>query len=191
MPGVDTDLFDVGLDTADADPLERPYLAHTDQGVGMTEPTETTPTTEGAVTPSPVPRPAPAASPIPTSGQRVVRQQGAWGLWWLVVVTLGVYYYVWYHRINHELALVTGEDPTKADCQWWSQLIPIFNFVSLYQTAKRLNRAHEAVDSPARVSPFVAWFWAPSWFASQTRYLQRRINTLHDVQVSQHRRFGA
>jgi hypothetical protein len=31
---------------------------------------------------------------------------------------------------------------------------------------------------------FVTWFWAPSWFASQTRYLQRRVNILHDILAS-------
>lgn len=117
----------------------------------------------------------------------VVRKEGAWGLWWLVVVTFGVYYYIWYQRINRELTTITGE-PRDASCEWWSQLIPIYNLVALAQTASRVNKAHEVMDSPTRVSSFVTWFWAPSWFASQTRYLQRRINILHDVQVSQQRR---
>jgi hypothetical protein len=114
-----------------------------------------------------------------------VSKQGAWGLWWLVYLTLGVYYYVWYHRINRELVEVTGEQ-YDATCQWWSQLIPFYNFYALAKTAQRLNRAHAQMDSPTRVSVFVAWFWAPSWFISQTRYLQRRVNILHDVQASRH-----
>lgn len=117
----------------------------------------------------------------------MVRQQGAWGLWWLVVITFGVYYYLWYQRINKELTAITGESPG-ASCQWWSQLIPIYSLVALAGTASRVNRAHEALDSPNRLSPLVTWLWAPIWFGSQTRYLQRRINVLHDVQISQHRR---
>ncbi len=110
----------------------------------------------------------------------VVRKQGAWGLWWLVGITFGVYYFVWYSRINRELSAILNSD-VPADGAWWSQLIPIYNFVGLAKTAGRVNSAHAAVGSPTRVGSFMSWFLAPCWFASQTRYLQRRINILHDV----------
>ncbi|MDG3013532.1 DUF4234 domain-containing protein [Speluncibacter jeojiensis] len=113
----------------------------------------------------------------------MIRKQGAWGLWWLCVITFGIYYLVWYDRINDELAAFTGNE-RGAWTRWWSQLIPFYNLVGLHRTAKRLNDAHARVGSPTRVSPFVTWFWATGWFASQTRYLQRRINILADVQVS-------
>ena len=109
-----------------------------------------------------------------------VSKQGAWGLWWLCGITLGIYYLVWYQRINRELAALTGGQ-APADGQWWSQFIPIFGLIGLARTAKRVNAAHAMVGSPTRVSSVVAWLWAPAWFASQTRYLQRRMNTLHDV----------
>jgi hypothetical protein len=108
------------------------------------------------------------------------RKQSAWGLWWLCLVTLGIYYYVWYHRINSELSWILNE-PLPANGNWWNQLIPFWNLVGLSATAKRLSAAHAKVGSPTRVSPVTTWLWAPAWFASQTRYLQRRINILHDV----------
>lgn len=131
---------------------------------------------------------APPASPQPQpaygyAAAPIVRKQGAWGLWWLCLITLGIYYYVWYHRINKELAVVL-RTPAPANGQWWNQLIPIWNLVGLGATAKRLNAAHAALGSPTRVGLFVTWFWAPGWFASQTRYLQRRLNILHDVLAS-------
>jgi hypothetical protein len=101
-------------------------------------------------------------------------------LWWLVGITFGIYYYVWYARINRELAAVLRTE-VPSDGQWWSQLIPIYNLIGLARTAKRVNAAHAEAGSPTRVGIFVTWFWAPAWFASQTRYLQRRINILHDV----------
>lgn len=127
--------------------------------------------------------PPPPVQGYPNQGYQQmapVRKQGAWGLWWLVFVTLGIYYYVWYARINKELASVLRTS-VPANGKWWAQLIPIYNLVGLGSTAKRVNAAHAAVGSPTRVSVFVTWFWAPGWFASQTRYLQRRINILHDV----------
>jgi signal transduction histidine kinase len=122
------------------------------------------------------PGPGPVVAPI-------VRKQGAWGLWWLCVITLGIYYYVWYHRINKELASVSRA-AVPANGNWWNQLIPIWNLVGLGATAKRLNAAHAGIGSPTRVGLFVTWFWGPLWFASQTRYLQRRLNILHDVLAS-------
>jgi hypothetical protein len=110
----------------------------------------------------------------------MVRKQGPWGLWWLTGITFSIYYFVWYSRINRELAKVTGT-AVPADGQWWSQLVPIYNLIGLARTAGRLNAAHAAVGSPTRVGSFMTWFLAPCWFGSQTRYLQRRINILHDV----------
>ncbi|AWO85104.1 hypothetical protein DLJ61_17730 [Gordonia terrae] len=113
----------------------------------------------------------------------VIRKQGAWTLWWLTVITCGVYYFIWYDRINSELATATGDART-AWTQWWSQLIPFYGLVGLHHTAQRLNEAHTAAGSTTQVSPLVTWFWAPAWFGSQTRYLQRRLNTLADVQAA-------
>jgi hypothetical protein len=124
--------------------------------------------------------PAPAHQPTGYPQAAPVRKQGAWGLWWLVGITFGIYYYIWYARINRELAAILRTD-VPSDGQWWSQLIPIYNLVGLARTAKRVNAAHTSVGSPTRVGVFVTWFWAPAWFGSQTRYLQRRINILHDI----------
>jgi hypothetical protein len=119
----------------------------------------------------------------PQPAGAVIRKQGAWGLWWLVIITLGIYYFVWYSRVNRELCAVL-RTPVPADGQWWSQLIPIYGLIGLARTAKRVNAAHAAVGSPTRVGVFTSWFWAPAWFGSHTRYLQRRINILHDVQAA-------
>jgi hypothetical protein len=140
---------------------------------------------EYAPPPPPVPavwqQPTAPATPQTSYPQVApIRKQGAWGLWWLVIITFGIYYYVWYARINRELAAVLRTQ-VPSDGEWWSQLIPIYNLIGLARTAKRVNAAHAAVGSPTRVGVFVTWFWAAGWFASQTRYLQRRINILHDV----------
>lgn len=115
--------------------------------------------------------------------QSSIRKQGAWGLWWLTMITFGIYYLVWYDRINGELAAFTGSERA-GWTRWWSQIIPFYGLVGLSRTAKRLNQAHGMANSPVTVSPVMTWLWAPAWFASHTRYLQRRINTLSDIQAS-------
>ena len=137
-----------------------------------------------AVQATPVTPPVPASaypSGVPIGITPVApRKQGAWGLWWLCLITFSIYYLIWYGRINRELSRILNE-PVPANGNWWNQLIPIWNLVGLSATAKRVNAAHAKVGSPTRVGPVTAWLWAPYWFASQTRYLQRRINILHDV----------
>jgi hypothetical protein len=113
----------------------------------------------------------------------MVRKQSAWGLWWLVGLTLGIYYLVWYARINRELCAVLGRE-VPADGKGWATIIPILNLIGLVNTAGRLNEAHARVDSPVRVSTMTTLIWAPIWFCSHTRYLQRRMNSLADAVAS-------
>jgi hypothetical protein len=116
----------------------------------------------------------------PAQSGTTIRKQGAWGLWWLVLITAGIYYFIWYARINRELASLLHR-PVPTDGQWWSQLIPIYGLLGLAATAKRVNAAHAATGSPARISVVLTWLVAPIWFGSHTRYVQRRINLLADA----------
>jgi len=126
---------------------------------------------------------APAAG-APVAPQRPIGQkQGAWGLWWLCVITFGIYYFIWYQRINNELSAFNNRAERGAETQWWSQLIPIYGFIALVHTAGRLNASHSAIGSPVRVgggTTVIACFW----FNSQTRYLQRRLNALWDTSTA-------
>lgn len=127
------------------------------------------------------------APDVPTAGQHTthqpIRKQGAWGLWWLTIITLSVYYFIWYHRINRELAAAL-DAPVPANGAWWSQIIPFYNLYGLSKTAKRVNAAHERVGSPTRISPVMTWLWSAIWFGSHVRYVQRRMNILHDIQAT-------
>lgn len=116
----------------------------------------------------------------PESGT-VGQTRDAWVVWILSIVTLGVYYLVWYYKINRELQLFAPDVVTvKAGLAVLAQLVPIVNLVSLARTAGRLNAAHACVDSPVRVSAGITILGA-FWYVSQTRYLQRRLNTLWET----------
>lgn len=114
--------------------------------------------------------------------RRVGMKRGAWAVWWLSALTLGIYYLVWYYKINAELRAFAPEvvdvNPGKATV---AQILPIFSWVSLAHTSARLNDAHRAINSPVRVSGGMS-ILGTFWFNSQTRYLQRRLNSLWDAQ---------
>lgn len=113
----------------------------------------------------------------------IIQKRSPWGGWWLILITLGIYYFVWYHKINAELAAVTGK-PQSGWAQWWSQIIPFYGLVGLHHTAVRLGDAIQSHGSADKVSPGIAWFWAPIWFGSHQRYLQRRMNLLGNLIAS-------
>lgn len=113
----------------------------------------------------------------------IVRKQGTIGLWWLVVITFGVYYFVWYQRVNRQLSALTDEK-VPANGKWWSQLIPFYSLVGLHKTAKRLNTALAVVGSTTRVSPVATWLVWTWLFVRPAGYLQKRINVLHGIQVA-------
>ncbi|MFC6010239.1 hypothetical protein [Nocardia lasii] len=113
-----------------------------------------------------------------------IKQRSPWGGWWLIGITIGIYYLVWFHKVNAELAAATGQ-PHAAWGRWWNQIIPIWGCVGIYRTAQRINEAHAARNSSVQVSPLIAWLVAPIWFFSQQRYLQRRVNSLGDLIAAQ------
>jgi hypothetical protein len=127
--------------------------------------------------------PAPRHRAAPPGAGTVGRTQDAWAVWLLSIVTLGIYYLVWYYRINRELGLFAPAAVTVSPgLAVLAQLVPIVNLVGLARTAGRLNAAHASVGSAVRVSAGVTVLGA-FWYASQTRYLQRRLNRLWETKA--------
>jgi hypothetical protein len=122
-----------------------------------------------------------AYRPVQPESGTVGQTRDAWAVWLLAIVTLGIYYLVWYYKINRELQLFAPDEVTvRPGLAVLAQLVPIVNLVSLARTAGRLNAAHASIDSPVRVSAGITILGA-FWYASQTRYLQRRLNTLWET----------
>jgi hypothetical protein len=113
----------------------------------------------------------------------MLTKQGAWGLWWLCLLTVSIYYLVWYQRTNRELCAMLGRE-AQGNGKWWSQFIPFYAGRSRRATARRLNDLAIQLGSPTRVAPWTFSMWSLLWFGSHTRYLQRRINILHDVMAA-------
>lgn len=106
------------------------------------------------------------------------QHRSPWGVWCLSAVTLGIYYLVWYVRLNKEIARVAGVDVTVGTAGLClSQCVVIVNWVSLARTAQRLRTALERAGAEPSVSA-ARTVMASLWFGSHVRYLQRRANEL-------------
>ena len=101
---------------------------------------------------------------------------------WLVLVlsllTLGVYYLVWYVRLNKEVAHAAGVDvKVRTTALWVSQCLPLICWVGLARTARRLGAAQERIGLGREVSTGRTLLTSllPG---AQAAYLQRHANAL-------------
>jgi hypothetical protein len=79
------------------------------------------------------------------------------GAWLLTVVTLLIYFFVWYYKINDETRRYLRDDSIRP----WHSVLAIFPgvllivpyFLSLYRTAERIRLVEERAGSPKRLRP--------------------------------------
>ena len=100
-----------------------------------------------------------------TGGQAKLRHPLA--VFVLVIVTLGIYYFVWYYKVNRELRDLgratreeqrLGRSPVTsllAISIGWLVLVP--PFVSSYRTFRRIESAQEVSGTEGRVSPWLGF----------------------------------
>lgn len=118
------------------------------------------------------------SSSFTMSSTPVGRVRSPWAVWWLSCLTLGIYYLVWYVKLNKEIASAAGVDVTVGTVGLWlSQCVAVANWVSLAHTAQRLATALERAGEVPTVSAGRT-ILASLWLGSHTRYLQRRANQL-------------
>ena len=91
-------------------------------------------------------------------GDREFKKRGPIAVWLLSLVTLGVYYFVWYYKINKEARDYLGDEsinPTTALLAvvlgWILLLIP--PLVSTYNTGKRIQRMQQHAGVADTISP--------------------------------------
>lgn len=94
----------------------------------------------------------------------------------LSIVTLGIYFLVWYYKINNE---IRQHDPSITVKPGWSvvaMLIPVCNLVSGYSTAARIRQMQLDEGATQTTSPilalFLLWILAigyPLYIASELR----------------------
>ena len=108
--------------------------------------------------------------------QKVGKTRNAGVVIFLGIITLGIYIIVWYYKINKE---IKEHDPGQKFSPGWATigyLIPIMNFVSVYNTANRIKRMQKADDSQDLISPGIALVWAILFFIGYIIVVQGTLN---------------
>jgi hypothetical protein len=105
----------------------------------------------------------PTVPPEPRRGRRPVegpfRQVGKsrhpWGVWLLVILTVGIYGLYWYYKVNAEARDYEQTVNVQPGLSVIAVIIPIAGIVSFVRTGGRINQAQRASGSRSRCSGLV------------------------------------
>jgi Na+/proline symporter len=133
------------------------------------------------------------AQELTVPGGTRVKIRSPWGVFFLALVTLGIYYLVWYYKINRELRdFGIGTSPvTSLLAISVGGLIIVPPFVSMWNTLGRIGEAEERGGSPTRISRglgfllfVIAFFFLPI----ELPYMQEHLNQTWRAASSQPQR---
>ena len=85
-----------------------------------------------------------------------VKERNPFGVWALSIVTLGVYYFVWYYKINKEMRRAFGidVDPAMAVVAvTLGSFIIVPPYVSVYRTGRRVEQTQFKAGVRGSISP--------------------------------------
>jgi hypothetical protein len=110
----------------------------------------------------------------------------------LGIVTLGIYYFLWYFKVNKEMAELGQANGTEecgtspgtslmAILLGWILIVP--PFVSLYRSCKRLNASERTVGAPEGIEAPLLWLLF-IFIGPVGHYLfQRNLNRVLEAQA--------
>jgi Domain of unknown function (DUF4234) len=123
-------------------------------------------------------------------GMTHVKIRNPFGVFVLAIVTFGIYYCVWYYKINRELRDAAGIDVDPviallAITIGWVIIVP--PFVSWYRTFQRIQQAQQQAGVTSEASPilgFILYVIALYFLPVELLYAQDELNKLWRAPVA-------
>jgi hypothetical protein len=143
------------------------------------------PTPTSATTPASYGSAPPAGAIAPTAGGSAMKRRNPFAVWiGLPLITLGIYHFVWYYKINNELSHFNRKRPVSPSGPvlvliflGWTIIAPVISF---HNTGKRIAAAQEAAGLPPTCSPALSWvLWFV--FGTNTLYMQIELDKIVDA----------
>jgi hypothetical protein len=114
------------------------------------------------------------------------KRRNPWGVFGLSVITLGVYYFVWWYKINNEMNNLGVQcNPTSSVLAVTiGGLVLVPPFISYFTTADRIRQAQERTGASERIIPVLALllFVVVNIFAIP--YYQSQLNKAWDAMAA-------
>lgn len=102
------------------------------------------------------------------------------GVWGLSLLTVGVYFFVWYYKVNKELKRAENDEtmsPTRslmAMIFGWAIIVP--PFIAMYNTAKHVQSLETRRGSGQTVEPILALALMVAVAFANGAYVQEHLN---------------
>jgi hypothetical protein len=106
-----------------------------------------------------------------------------WGVFGLSVITIGVYYEVWWYKTNNHLRNFGIDNiPARATLAiTLGALVLVPPFISYYKTADRILQAQQKTDASERIIPVLALVLLAVTGLFAVPYYQSQINKVWDA----------
>ena len=115
------------------------------------------------------------------------KRRNPWGVFGLTIITLGIYFFVWWYKVNNELNNLGIQcNPTTAVLAVTiGGFVLVPPYVSAYTTADRIRQAQERTNATERIIPVLALvlFFLVSVLTAP--YYQSQLNKAWDALVEQ------
>jgi drug/metabolite transporter (DMT)-like permease len=110
------------------------------------------------------------------------KRRNPWGVFLLSFVTLGVYFFVWWYKINNELRHygIPNEPARAVLAVTLGALIIVPPFVSIYNTADRISQAQKKSGAEERLIPVLGLLLFLVIEGFTVVYYQSQINKVWD-----------
>jgi hypothetical protein len=106
------------------------------------------------------------------------------GVLGLTVITLGIYFFYWYWKINDELRLYKRDEsisPTRSlMAMLFGWLIIVPPFIAMYNTAKHIQGAEQALGVQPQIEPAITIVILLIFSIANTVYVQEHQNRIWD-----------
>jgi Domain of unknown function (DUF4234) len=112
-------------------------------------------------------------------GGQEFKKRSPLGAWGLLFLTIGIYYFVWYYKINDEARRYLGDETIKpgvsllAILLGWVLIVP--PFISMYRTGTRIQRMQQKAGVAQEISPALALL-ASFFLSLNVPYMQENLN---------------
>jgi len=124
------------------------------------------------------------AETVTIEGQQVVKRSPL-GVLGLSFVTIGIYFFYWYYKINDEIRLVERDDsisPTRslmAMIFGWLIIVP--PFIAMWNTAKHVQSLEQRLGVQQTLEPAISLVIMFVFSIANTLYVQDHLNRAWDA----------
>ena len=94
----------------------------------------------------------------------------------LGIITFGIYFVVWYYKINNEVKHHDTNQQFSPGLATFALFIPIANFVTYYNTANRIKLMQKVHSSQDLINPVVAFLLLFLFYIGYPIYVQGALN---------------